>query len=147
MIFFEVVIDFYYNIFCYEIAEIYILKKLDLSSINTNNIQYVESLLTKMKYIYKIKKDSSIIHLGEYILEYMRNNKIDNRTYRKRIYFNIALSCKKLNNSKEGLDYISKLKSEFELTEYELSDVALVEGILYRQIGDYKFAEKSFMKP
>ena len=48
---------------------------------------------------------------------------------------------KKLNNSKEGLDYISKLKSEFELTEYELSDVALVEGILHRQIGDYKFAE------
>ncbi|MBS5823688.1 MAG: helix-turn-helix transcriptional regulator [Clostridium argentinense] len=139
--FFEVVIDFYYNNFCYEIAEIYILKKLDLSSIKQNNIQYVESLLTKMKIYIKLNKDSSIIHLGEYILEYMRNNKIDNRTYRKRIYFNIALSCKKLNNSKEGLDYISKLKSEFELTEYELSDVALVEGILHRQIGDYKFAE------
>ncbi|GAA0122681.1 helix-turn-helix domain-containing protein [uncultured Clostridium sp.] len=138
--FFEVVIDFYYNNFCYEIAEIYILKKLDLSSIKQNNIQYVESLLTKMKIYIKLNKDSSIIHLGEYILEYMRNNKIDNRTYRKRIYFNIALSCKKLNNSKEGLYYISKLKSEFELTGYELSDVTLLEGKLYRQIGDYKLA-------
>ncbi|MDU1349433.1 hypothetical protein [uncultured Clostridium sp.] len=47
--FYEVVIDFYYNNFCYEMAEVYILEKLDLSSIQQNEIEYIESLLTKMK--------------------------------------------------------------------------------------------------
>ena len=139
--FFEVVIEFYYNNFCYDMAEVYILKKLDLSSIEQNKIEYIESLLTKMKIYIELNKDSSIVHLGEYILEYMKRNKIDNETYRKRIYFNVALYCKKLNKSKEGLCYINKLKSEFKLTESELSDVTLVEGKLYRQIGNYKLAK------
>ncbi|WP_461614251.1 helix-turn-helix domain-containing protein [Clostridium sp. Marseille-QA1073] len=139
--FFEVVIKFYYNNFCYDMAEVYILKKLDLSSIEQNKIEYIESLLTKMKIYIKLNKDSSIVHLGEYILEFMSNNKIDNEIYRKRIYFNIALYCKKLNKNKEGLYYINKLKSEFKLTEGQRSDVALVEGKLYRQIGNYKLAK------
>ncbi|WP_454055585.1 helix-turn-helix domain-containing protein [Clostridium sp. Marseille-Q7071] len=139
--FFEVVIEFYYNNFYYDMAEVYILKKLDLSSIEQNKIEYIESLLTKMKIYIELNKDSSIVHLGEYILEYMKRNKIDNETYRKRIYFNVALYCKKLNKSKEGLCYINKLKSEFKLTESELSDVTLVEGKLYRQIGNYKLAK------
>ncbi|MBD8046338.1 MAG: hypothetical protein KID00_14190 [Clostridium argentinense] len=67
--------------------------------------------------------------------------KIDNETYRKRIYFNVALSCKKLNKSKEGLHYINKLKSEFKLTEGQLNDITLLEGTLCRQKGDYKLAE------
>jgi len=139
--FFEVVIEFYYNNFCYDMAEVYILKKLDLSSIEQNKIEYIESLLTKMKIYIELNKDSSIVHLGEYILEFMKRNKIDNETYRKRIYFNIALSCKKLNKSKDGLRYINKLKSEFKLTEGQLNDITLLEGTLYRQNGDYKLAE------
>ena len=47
--FYKIVIDFYYNNFCYEMAEVYILEKLDLSSIEQNKIEYIESLLTKMK--------------------------------------------------------------------------------------------------
>ncbi len=139
--FFKIVIEFFYNNFCYDIAEVYILKKLDLSSIEQNKIEYIESLLTKMKIYIELNKNSSIVHLGEYILEFINKNKIDNETYRKRIYFNIALSCKKLNKSKEGLHYINKLKSEFKLTEGQLSDVTLLEGKLYRQIGNYKLAE------
>jgi len=138
--FFEVVIEFYYNNFCYDMAEVYILKKLDLSSIEQNKIEYIESLLTKMKICIMLNKNSSIIHLGEYILEYMKRNKINNETYRKRIYFNVALYCKKLNKSKEGLYYINKLRSEVKLTEEQRCDVTLVEGKLYRQIGNYKLA-------
>ncbi|WP_454055022.1 hypothetical protein [Clostridium sp. Marseille-Q7071] len=139
--FYKIIIEFYYNNFCYEMAEVYILEKLDLSSIEQNKIEYIESLLTKMKIYIELNKNSSILHLGEYILKFMKNNKIDNETYRKRIYFNIALSCKKLNKSKEGLHYINKLKSEFKLTEGQLNDITLLEGTLYRQNGDYKLAE------
>ncbi len=122
-------------------AEIYILKKLDLSSIEHNKIEYIESLLTKMKICIRLNKNSNIIHLCEYILYFMNKNKIDDETYRKRIYFNIALSCKKLNKSKEGLCYINKLRSEFQFTEAELNDIILLEGKLYRQIGNFKLAE------
>ncbi|ARC85510.1 helix-turn-helix domain protein [Clostridium argentinense CDC 2741] len=139
--FFEIVIEFYYDNFYYEMAEVYILKKLDLSSIEQNKIEYIESLLTKMKIYIELNKNSSIVHLGEYILEFMNKNKIDDETYKKRIYFNIALSCKKLNKSKEGLYYINKLRSEFQFTEGQLNDITLLEGNLYRQTGDYKLSE------
>ena len=47
--FYKIVIDFYYKNYRYEMAEVYILEKLDLSSIQQNEIEYIESLLTKMK--------------------------------------------------------------------------------------------------
>gem|GEM_PF-1754772 len=140
--FFEVVIEFYYNNFCYDMAEVYILKKLDLSSIEQNKIEYIESLLTKMKICIMLNKNSSIIHLGEYLLDFMNKNKINDETYRKRIYFNIALSCKKLEKSKEGLYYINKLKSsKFKFTEVQLNDITFLEGKFHRQNGNYEIAE------
>ncbi|WP_461613902.1 hypothetical protein [Clostridium sp. Marseille-QA1073] len=94
-----------------------------------------------MKICIMLNKNSSIIHLGEYILDIINKNKINDETYRKRIYFNIALSCKKLNKSKEGLYYINKLKSEFQFTEGQLNDITLLEGKFHRQNGDYKLTE------
>ena len=140
--FYKIVIDFYYKNYCYEMAEVYILEKLDLSSIQQNEIEYIESLLVKMKICIKLNKNASIVHIGEYILKFINRHKINDEVYKKRTYFNVALSCKKLNESKEGLYYINKLKSsDFQFTESELSDITLLEGILYRQNGNYEIAE------
>ena len=51
MIFIKLLLIFYYKNYRYEgeMAEVYILEKLDLSSIQQNEIEYIESLLTKMK--------------------------------------------------------------------------------------------------
>ena len=95
-----------------------------------------------MKICIKLNKNASIVHIGEYILKFINRHKINDEVYKKRTYFNVALSCKKLNESKEGLYYINKLKSsDFQFTESELSDITLLEGTLYQQIGNYEISE------
>ncbi|HAG43074.1 MAG TPA: hypothetical protein DCL31_06490 [Clostridium sp.] len=139
--FFESIIGFYYLSYKYEKAEVYLFKKIELASIKQNKIKFVESLLEKIKICIELNKNSNLLCIGKYTLDYMQYNNIDNPNYKKRIYFNMALSCRKLKEDTEGLYWISRLKEECGFSRKQLLDIVSLEGIFHRRLGNLNIAE------
>lgn len=143
----------------YEIAGTYYYKK---QQFNESHINYLKSLEGYIRISNHLKTSELYLNLGRcanwlknyqesinlnnYALAILENENLNNKSIKKRIFFNNALAYKKLELFDEALSSLEELEDRMreDLTESQYCDILLLKANCYLQKQNYAIAERTF---